>query len=186
MRRRRTGGKDGMMNAAHGKVVVLLFAAFAIGCGTNGGTGAGDQSSAPEKTVRALFAAEWNANADSSWAMFHPILKASGVYGDFVRYANDLLKKKEAWQDHPRSITRIKTFSGNEIPKRTRPYTDRLDRAQYEFAVVRVDVFYPPVKEYIGGTNDYLITLVRKKEKGADWQIIDRLKDPELSGLYAW
>jgi hypothetical protein len=174
------------MFVPHKSVLLVMLAAAVFGCGTGGGKEAGGNSPSPEQAVRDLFAAEWNADADSSWAMLHPLWRQSGVDGDFIRYANDLEKRKEAWKDNPRSITRIKTFPGTYIPGNAQAYADKLGRERYEFAVVRAEVLYPPVNGYVGGTNDYLITLAREKKKGARWKIINNMMNGIVTDLFSW
>jgi hypothetical protein len=148
-----------------------------LGCG-----GGSDPGPGPEQTVRKLFETEWSDSIEAAWDMFHPVWQENGYDGNFARYANIMKEKNNAWAEHPRTITRSKTFSGKQIPIPAQKFVETLGRDKYDFAVVRIDVDYPQVPGYRGGVVDYFITLARKKEKGSQWQIISRIDDIDSIG----
>lgn len=158
---------------------MVIASLLICGCGGNAGPD-------PEQTALALFHLEWSDSLDASWHLFHPVWQRNGWQDNFIHYANTMTEKNRAWAEHPRTITRSKQFSGEHIPIRAEDEAKRLDRGRYDFAVVRIAVEYPPAPGYRGGVVEYLITLAKKKERGAPWRIISLLDQPDPTEFFNW
>jgi hypothetical protein len=169
------------MISARRWICVLLIAGF---CGA---LGCGDGSTLnPEQTARTLFELEWANNTDGAWELFHPIWQKHMHQDNFAKYANDTEDKNAVWAENPRSITRAKTFSGSQIPGGAQGLAVALGREKYDFSVVRIAVDYPKIEGYYGGVVEYLITLAKKKEKGAQWMIISKLDEVGVTEFFNW
>jgi len=159
---------------------------FALGCIIVLGCTGGNSGPDPEQTARMLFEMEWEDRMEETWDLFHPIWHKYGFDGNYARYANDMGKKNKVWAEHPRTITRSKSFSGNEIPIGAQRFAVDLGRDKYDFSVVRIAIDYPKVEGYRGGAVEYLITLAKKKEKGSQWQIISQIDEVGVTSFFNW
>jgi len=167
--------------------VSVIIAAFLVSCGGKNDEKTFDKNSMEaQRTVQTYYKELWSGNTEKAWSMLHPMWREGRYNGNYASYANDAEELNKAWKDNPRSIVRMKTFRAVIYPGNTRFMVASLGEKDYDYIVVKAQVHYPEVKDYKEEDIPLLITLLKAKKKGADWQILSIFRDIGSIEYYSW